>query len=72
MRVFLWMMAMPEAAKNTDRELWRREPDNYYSPSIHVTSGGGIGINIGGLVIVRTTEEWHALAKQPVQQPQPA
>lgn len=40
-----------QAAKNTDRELWRG-PDkgagSYYADSIHVTEGGGIGINVGG------------------------
>lgn len=45
-------------AENTDRELWR-ESDDYYAPSIHVTVGGGIGINVGGLVIVRPLREWH-------------
>lgn len=46
--------------KNTDRELWRLDPDDYYSPSIHVTESGGIGIDVGGTVIVRPAEEWHA------------
>src|SRR5689334_19662317 len=48
---------------NTDRELWRLVPDSYYSPSIHVTAGNGIGINVGGHVIVMPIERWHALAK---------
>jgi hypothetical protein len=47
-------------AKNTDREIWRAVPEDYYSPSIHVTEGGGIGINVGGLVIVMPVERWHA------------
>lgn len=47
------------ACKNTDRELWREKADDYYSPSIHVTERGGIGINVGGLVKVRTLREWH-------------
>lgn len=46
-------------AANTDRELWR-EGDDYYADSIHVTASGGIGINVGGLVIVRPLREWHA------------
>ena len=46
---------------NTDRELWRRTPGDYYSPSIHVTAGGAIGINVGGHVIVQSVEAWHAL-----------
>lgn len=48
-------------AKNTDREIWRKEKD-YYSPSIHVTVKGAIGINVGGTVIVKEVEEWHKMA----------
>ena len=56
------------ACENTDRELWRRDggedrdPDNYYQPSIHVTAQGGIGINVGGTVYVKSVEDWHTLA----------
>ena len=48
---------------NTDREIWR-SPDNggFYADSIHVTQGGGIGINCGGHVIVKPLRDWHALA----------
>lgn len=49
-------------AENTDRQLWRADgimPGD--GPSIHVTKDGGIGINVGGLVIVKTVEAWHAL-----------
>lgn len=49
-------------AKNTDREIWRERPDDYYADSIHVTEGGGIGINCGSMVIVMPVREWHALA----------
>ncbi|MEK7377104.1 MAG: type II secretion system F family protein, partial [Candidatus Margulisiibacteriota bacterium] len=35
---------------------------DYYSPSIHVTATGGIGISVSGLVHVRTLAEWHSLA----------
>jgi len=52
-----------QPAQNTDKELWRKETGDYYSPSIHVTAGGGIGINVGGLVFVKPVEGWHALAK---------
>jgi len=53
-------------AVNTDRELWR-EPSmppgmEYYAPSIHVTEGGGIGIDVGGIVFVKPLREWHRLA----------
>jgi hypothetical protein len=47
---------------NTDREIWRETPDDFYAPSIHVTQGGGIGINVGGMVNVKPVREWHALA----------
>ncbi len=50
-----------EQVKNTDREIWRKIPDDYYSPSIHVTKDGGIGMNVGGLVHVRPVEEWHGM-----------
>ncbi len=49
------------AAKNTDVEIWRETPDTYYTPSIFVTEGGGIGINVGGLCIVKPVREWHLL-----------
>ena len=50
-----------QAAKNTDREIWREFPDDYYSPSIHVTQFGVIGINVGGLVYVRKIDVWHGM-----------
>lgn len=45
--------------QNTDRELWRMIPGAFYSPSIHVTKCGGIGINCNGHVIVAPIESWH-------------
>jgi hypothetical protein len=50
---------------NTDRELWRETEGDYYSPSIHVTQSGLIGINVGGWVAVRSLQDWHALAITP-------
>jgi len=50
---------MKDSARNTDREIWRKVSDDYYSPSIHVTFDGRIGINVGGRVIVATIEKWH-------------
>ena len=50
-----------QPAQNTDREIWRKVPGDYYSPSIHVTEDGRIGIEVGGHVIVRSVEMWHAL-----------
>jgi hypothetical protein len=57
-----------KAVMNTDRELYR-EPDkegvgDYYSSSVHVTKDGGIGINVGGMVFVKSLESWHRLAKE--------
>ena len=53
---------MSEAAQNTDREIWRKFPGQAWCPSIHVTEGGGIGINVGGTVVVLPIEKWHDLA----------
>lgn len=50
------------AAENTDLEIWRERPGDYYSPSIHVTREGGIGINVGGHVFVLDVYGWHRLA----------
>lgn len=54
---------MENAAQNTDRELWREHEGDYYSPSLFVTQGGGIGINVGGLCIVKPIREWHMQAR---------
>jgi hypothetical protein len=57
---------MTIGGENTDRELYRA-PDltgngRYYSNSLHVTKSGSIGINVAGLVFVKTLAEWHRLA----------
>lgn len=49
----------PVAYENTDKEIWREIPDDYYSPSIFVTKENNIGINVGGHVYVKTVEQWH-------------
>ena len=59
------------SAANTDRELWREAPGDYYAHSIHVTARGGIGINCNGLVIVKPLREWHALAAKDLPKPEP-
>ena len=63
-------------ATNTDREIWRERPGDYYSDSVHVTEGGSLGINCGGHVIVMPLRYWQHAAKeqlerdsQPVPQP---
>ena len=50
---------MDNAAINTDRELWREVPDDYYSPSVFVTENGSIGINVGGNCLTAYVREWH-------------
>lgn len=45
--------------ENTDKEIWREKPGNYYSDSIHVTKDNGIGINCCGHVIVAPIKKWH-------------
>lgn len=57
-------MTHQNACKNTDREIWRETPDDYYAPSIHVTQGGSIGINVGGLVVVMDVRDWHRIAAE--------
>jgi hypothetical protein len=50
---------MDEVKINTDKELWREKAGDYYSDSLHVTLGDGIGINCGGHVIVAPVRSWH-------------
>lgn len=52
---------MSGPVQNTDRELWREIPGDYYAPSLFVTQDGGVGINVGGRVFVKSLREWHAL-----------
>jgi hypothetical protein len=58
---------MTDGKKNTDREIWRERPGDFYSDSIHVTEDGAIGMNVGGYVIVMPHYEWHALASGAVE-----
>lgn len=55
------------ACKNTDRELWREREGDYYAPSLFLTEGGGIGMDVGGHVIVMPVRKWHKLACVPAQ-----
>ena len=50
------------ACENTDKELWREIEDDYYSPSIHVTKDGKIGMDVGGTVLVQDIRGWHKSA----------
>lgn len=54
---------MNDTCQNTDKEIWRAKPGDYYSDSIHVTEQGGIGINSGGYVIVAPVRTWHKAAE---------
>lgn len=54
--------SMNNCCENTDKEIWREKPEDYYSDSIHVTENNGIGINCGGYVIVATTKNWFKAA----------
>lgn len=53
-------MTPDQAVQNTDREIYRETPGDYYADSIHVTAGGGIGIRVGGNVVVKPLKDWHA------------
>ena len=57
------MSEQDAAFKNTDRELWRKVPGDYYSPRIFITQGEGIGIEVGGYCLVFPVEGWHCLGK---------
>ena len=46
---------------NTDKNIWRKVERDYYSPSIHITQDGNIGINVGGHVIIMPIESWFLL-----------
>ena len=48
---------------NTDKEIWRENENDFYSPSIHVTKENGIGINVAGKVIVLPVKQWHEIAE---------
>ena len=57
------IMADENCAENTDFEIWRKVPDDFYAPSIHSTKDrGGITISVGGTCITMPVEEWHRLA----------
>ena len=49
--------------QNTDKELYRESEGDYYSPSLHVTKDGLIGINVGGSVHVMRLRDWHERAQ---------
>lgn len=54
---------------NTDRELWRERPGDFYADSLFVTESGGIGMNVGGHCIVKPIRDWHKLAHSECAEP---
>lgn len=55
---------VPEACQNTEREIWREKPDDYYAASISVNDLGRIFIQVGGAVYGMSVQQWHSLASQ--------
>lgn len=53
---------MSDSCENTDKEIWRERPGDFYADSIHVTEQGGIGLNVGGRVMVLPVRKWFELA----------
>ena len=53
-----------QEARNTDKLLWREREDDYYADSVHITEGGGLGIDCGGTVFVMPLKGWHFLAEE--------
>jgi len=51
---------------NTDKELWREREGDFYSDRIFITEGNGLGIDVGGMVIVKPVQEWFNLARKDI------
>lgn len=49
-----------------DRHLWPPASEDPHAPTLHVTADGRIGINVGGVVIVKELCAWHSLAAGPM------
>lgn len=58
------MSDLTAACKNTDIELWREREGDYYCDSVHVTQSGGLGINHGGFVQVKSLAQWAEDSKE--------
>ena len=48
--------------ENSDVEIWRETPGDYYSPSARLNAQGMLGIDVGGRVFVMSLRAWHELA----------
>lgn len=59
---------MNEAQQNNDKTIYKRPAkdwkDEGYTPYLFITPEGALGISVGGMVYVKTIEEWHSIAKQ--------
>jgi hypothetical protein len=49
---------------NTDVHLWPQTSKDYYAPRVFGVTDDAIGIDVGGMVYVKTMREWHRLAEQ--------
>ena len=54
---------MEQGYINTDMELYREDPKDYYAPSVFVTKQGEIGMNVGGSVHIMSIRDWHKMAQ---------
>lgn len=57
--------------QNTDIQIWHENSEDFYSPTIRVTAGNGISIEVGGLVYTLPVREWHQLAMAKYGKPSP-
>ena len=53
-----------QAVLNTDRDLWREPPGDYYADRVFLTEGGGIGMDRGGHCRVLSIKEWFRAQKE--------
>ena len=51
----------PAENTNTDTEIWRERPGDYYSDALFVTIDGALGIDVGGTVFVKPLRKWQEL-----------
>lgn len=56
-------MSDDHQAENTDREIWRERPGDFYSDVIYVTQHGNIAIDCGGHVITLPLRKWFELGE---------
>ena len=54
-------MNEPIENENTDTEIWRERPGDYYSDTLFITIDGALGIDIAGTVFVKPLRKWQEL-----------